>query len=29
GRLSETVPYGGMWAERTRCIVRHREVRHD
>jgi hypothetical protein len=26
GRLSETVPYGGMWAERTRCIVRHREV---
>ena len=29
GRLSESVPYGGMWAERTRCIVRHREVRHD
>ncbi|WMJ71319.1 C40 family peptidase [Stenotrophomonas sp. 24(2023)] len=29
GRLSEIVPYGGMWAERTRCIVRHREVRHD
>jgi len=29
GRLSERVPYGGMWAERTRCIVRHREVCHD
>jgi len=29
GRLSEAVPYGGMWAERTRCIVRHREVHHD
>lgn len=29
GRLSERVPYGGMWAERTRYIVRHREVRHD
>lgn len=29
GRLSEVVPYGGMWAERTRHIVRHREVRHD
>ncbi|HFT6991417.1 MAG: C40 family peptidase [Stenotrophomonas maltophilia] len=29
GRLSETVIYGGMWAERTRYIVRHREARHD
>ncbi len=29
GRLSERVPYGGMWAERTRYIVRHRQVRHD
>ncbi|WP_422507115.1 C40 family peptidase [Stenotrophomonas sp. GZD-301] len=29
GRLSERVPYGGMWAERTCYIVRHREVRHD
>lgn len=29
GRLSERVPYGGMWAERTRYIVRHREVLHD
>ncbi len=29
GRLSERVPYGGMWAERTRYVVRHREVRHD
>ncbi|RRU23622.1 peptidase P60 [Stenotrophomonas sp. 278] len=28
-RLSEVVPYGGMWAERTVRIVRHREVRHD
>lgn len=26
GRLSEKVPYGGMWLERTRHIVRHREV---
>ncbi len=26
GRLSERVPYGGMWAERTRYIVRHREA---
>lgn len=29
GRLSERVPYGGMWAERTRYIVRHLEVLHD
>jgi len=29
GRLSERVPYGGMWAERTCYIVRHREARHD
>ena len=29
GRLSERVPYGGMWAERTRYVVRHREARHD
>lgn len=29
GRLSERVPYGGMWAERTRYIVRHREAFHD
>lgn len=28
-RISERVPYGGMWAERTSYIVRHREVRHD
>lgn len=26
-RLSETTPYGGMWAERTRYIVRHRETK--
>jgi hypothetical protein len=29
GRLSETVVYGGMWAERTRYIVRHKEAGHD
>ncbi|SSM86542.1 metal-dependent protease [Acinetobacter baumannii] len=29
GRLSETVVYGGMWAERTRHIVRHKETGHD
>ncbi|WMJ68731.1 C40 family peptidase [Stenotrophomonas sp. 24(2023)] len=29
GRLSEKTVYGGMWAERTRYIVRHSEVRHD
>ncbi len=29
GRLSDVVPYGGMWAERTRYIVRHKDVRHD
>ncbi len=29
GRLSEKTVYGGMWAERTRYIVRHREARHD
>ncbi len=28
GRLSEVVPYGGMWAERTRYIVRHQEADH-
>lgn len=27
-RLSEVITYGGMWAERTRYIVRHREVGH-
>lgn len=26
GRLSEVVTYGGMWAERTRYIVRHKEA---
>lgn len=25
-RLSCTVPYGGMWAERTICIVRHKDM---
>jgi len=25
-RLSEVITYGGMWAERTRYIVRHREA---
>ena len=29
GRLSEKAVYGGMWAERTRYIVRHREARYD
>lgn len=29
GRLSDVVPYGGMWAERTRYVVRHKDVRHD
>ena len=29
GRLSDVVPYGGMWAERTRYIVRHKDARHD
>lgn len=28
GRLSEKVVYGGMWAERTRYIVRHKGARH-
>ncbi|MFN4160648.1 MAG: C40 family peptidase [Stenotrophomonas sp.] len=28
GRLSEVVNYGGMWAERTRYIVRHKEARN-
>ncbi len=26
GRLSEVITYGGMWAERTRYIVRHKEA---
>jgi proteasome lid subunit RPN8/RPN11 len=29
GRLSERVPYGGMWAERTCYVVRHKAVSHD
>ncbi|HYG07646.1 MAG TPA: C40 family peptidase [Stenotrophomonas sp.] len=28
GRLSERVPYGGYWAERTCYIVRHQEMLH-
>ncbi len=28
GRLSEVITYGGMWAERTRYIVRHKEAAH-
>jgi len=28
GRLSEVITYGGMWTERTRYIVRHKEARH-
>lgn len=28
GRLSEKVVYGGMWAERTRYIVRHKGAGH-
>jgi len=28
GRLSEAAPYGGMWSERTRYIVRHEGARH-
>lgn len=28
GRLSDRVPYGGYWAERTCYIVRHREICH-
>ncbi len=28
GRLSDRVPYGGYWAERTCYIVRHREMAH-
>jgi len=27
-RLSEVITYGGMWAERTRYVVRHREAAH-
>lgn len=27
-RLSEVITYGGMWAERTRYIVRHKEAVH-
>lgn len=26
GKLSRTEPYGGMWAERTIYIVRHRDI---
>ncbi|CAL1778365.1 hypothetical protein BRC2024_HCTLARHO_CDS_0097 [Acinetobacter phage vB_AbaS_Silvergun] len=26
GRLSRTEPYGGMWAERTVMIVRHKDI---
>jgi proteasome lid subunit RPN8/RPN11 len=26
GRLSERVPYGGYWAERTQLIIRHKEL---
>lgn len=28
-RLSCTVPYGGMWSERTCMIVRHRDMPND